>query len=435
MKLPILTAAQGASWEADLVLALGALGALGGGDHDISVVRRCVDVVDLLAVAVTGQARAVLVAAELRRLDADVVDRLAAAEVVVVGVVRRGDDAAADRLHAIGIGHVVPADANAGAVASDIAEAITATVPGTRPARGFADPAASSSSAIPPVTGAGPAPSAARRGAVIAVWGPTGAPGRTTVTVLVADELSRLGVTSLLIDADVYGGVVAAVLGLLDESPGFAAACRQAGTARLDPPALAALAWQLSPTLRVLTGLPRAQRWPELRPSGVESVLNAARALADFTVVDCGFNLEADEELSFDTVAPRRNGATLAVLDAADVILAVGSGDPIGLQRLVRGLSDLRDAEVAAPIWVVLNKVRDSAVPGEVKAELADALERFAGRRPAALLPYDLEALDGGMRVGKTLAEFRPRSELRLAGIELAAAIADVPVPHRRRGR
>jgi len=37
-----------------------------------------------------------------------------------------------------------------------------------------------------------------------------------------------------------------------------------------------------------------------------------------FTVVDCGFSLEQDEELSFDTAAPRRNGATLATLLAAD---------------------------------------------------------------------------------------------------------------------
>ena len=54
-------------------------------------------------------------------------------------------------------------------------------------------------------------------------------------------------------------------------------------------------------------------------------------------VVDCGFSLEADEEISFDTVAPRRNGATLAVLSDADLVLAVGSADPPGMERLVRG--------------------------------------------------------------------------------------------------
>ena len=94
MKLPVLTAAEGATWEAGLVVALER------GDHGVAVVRRCVDVVDLLAVAVAGQARAALVAAGLRRLDADAVDRLVAAGVVPVGVVRRGDVAAEDRLRA-----------------------------------------------------------------------------------------------------------------------------------------------------------------------------------------------------------------------------------------------------------------------------------------------------------------------------------------------
>ena len=74
----------------------------------------------------------------------------------------------------------------------------------------------------------------AGRGRVVAVWGPTGAPGRTTVAVGVADEAARLGVSTLLVDADVYGGVVAQVLGLLDESPGLAGAARQASAGGLD---------------------------------------------------------------------------------------------------------------------------------------------------------------------------------------------------------
>ena len=430
MKLPVLSAAEGAAWEAGLVVALER------GDHGVAVVRRCVDVVDLLAVAATGQARAALVAAELRRLDADAVDRLVASEVAPVGVVRRGDSAAEERLQAMGVHHLVPDDADPRVVASVIAEAVAfGDGNSTRPIRTFGDPAAATSMVIPPTGTASGAPTPQRRGSVVAVWGPTGAPGRTTVAVTLSDELARLGCASLLIDADVYGGVIAAVLGLLDESPGLAAACRQAAATRLDAAALAGLCWQLAPTLRVLTGIPRAERWPELHASTVESVLVAARGLADFTVVDCGFCLESDEELSYDTVAPRRNGATLAALDSADVILAVGAADPIGLQRLVRGLSELRDAEIAAPIWVVLNKVRRGVVPGDPRAELSAALSRFAGRQPAALLPYDAESLDAALAVGKTLGEVRPGSTLRQHAAELAAGLAGVPQVRRRRRR
>lgn len=431
MKLPVLIAADGAAWEAGLVVALER------GEHAITVVRRCVDIVDLLSVAVTGQARAALVAASLRRLDADAVDRLVAAGVVAIGVVVRGDADATDRLYALGIDHVVPDDALPEVVASVITEAVADDVggsPGTRAPRGFGNPAAASSMVIAP-TGGGIAPQPARRGSVIAVWGPTGAPGRTTVAVTLADELARLGRAGLLVDADVYGGVVAAVLGLLDESPGLAAACRQASTRRFDAEALAGLCWQLGANLRVLTGIPRADRWPELRVPAIESVLAAARTLADFTVVDCGFNLESDEELSYDTLAPRRNGATLEILDRADVILAVGAADPIGMQRLVRGLAELRDAEVTPPIWVVLNNVRHGPVPGDPATELTAALDRFAGRQPAALLPSDQAALDAALTVGKTLGEVRPGSPLRQAISELAGAVAGVRTTRRRRGR
>ncbi len=55
MRLPVLIAAEGAEWEAALVLALE------NGEQPVQVVRRCVDLVELLAVAISGQARVALV--------------------------------------------------------------------------------------------------------------------------------------------------------------------------------------------------------------------------------------------------------------------------------------------------------------------------------------------------------------------------------------
>ena len=255
------------------------------------------------------------------------------------------------------------------------------------------------------------------------------APGRTTVAVTLADELARQDSAALLVDADVYGGTVAAVLGLLDESPGLAAACRQAGGERLEAAALAALCWQLGPRLRVLTGIPIAARWPELRPTALGPVLAAARALADFTVVDCGFCLETDEELSFDTLAPRRNGATLAVLDDADLIIAVGRPTRSACSGSSAAWPSCATPRYAAPVWVVLNRVRAGVVPGDAEAELRAALERFAGRSPAALLPADARSLDAAVATGRLLGESHPASPLRLAVVELAAALAGRPVP------
>ncbi|HEY0868908.1 MAG TPA: hypothetical protein VGD55_00775, partial [Acidothermaceae bacterium] len=351
MNVPVLTAVTDAVWEADLVSAFERQ------DFGVIVVRRCVDLADLLAAASAGTARAVILSADLRRLDRDALARLATAGVAVIGLVARssggvqGDDAER-RLRQLGVRHVLAADAGPAVISAEVASAVAEGVltGGLDPMTlGYAEPR----SALPDVPASGselfaqPASSAAFNleaadaGALVAVWGPTGAPGRTTIAVTLATEAARLGCSTLLADADCYGGVVAQVLGLLDESPGLAAAVRHANAGTLDDRTLATLARVVSPNLRVLTGIARAERWPELRPAGLTAVYAMARRLCKLTVVDCGFGLEQDEELSYDTTAPRRNGSTLATLADADHVVAVGTADPVGLQRLIRGLAEL----------------------------------------------------------------------------------------------
>jgi MinD-like ATPase involved in chromosome partitioning or flagellar assembly len=427
----LAVAADGLPWEAALVAALDR------GGHGISVVRRCVDIVELLSVAVAGHARVALVAGGLPDLDADAVARLHAAGVAVVGI-RAGDDArSGDRLHALGIGYIVADGADAAVVAAVVREAATSSSAGAElPA--YSDPIGDA--ATPASTGGSaretPAPS--REGRVIAVWGPTGAPGRTTVAIALADEIARLGAAALLVDADVYGGTIVSRLGILDDASGLLAACRAATGARLDGDALAQLACRVAPALHVLTGIPRAHRWPELRPSGITVVLTAARQLADWTVVDCGFSLETDEELSFDSMAPRRNGATLAVLDCADTILVVGAGDPIGINRLVHALDELRDAGIAGPpaaARVVVNKVRAGAVSGTADEEIVAALRRFAATVPDALLPYDGAACDRSVALGRLPSEVAHTSPLRRAVGQLAREITGIEGRASRRRR
>jgi MinD-like ATPase involved in chromosome partitioning or flagellar assembly len=418
MALQVFTAVTGAAWETELV------GALDRADHGVSVVRRCVDVAELLAVAATGTGQAALLSAELRRLDADAVARLEAAGVAVVGLVEPGDDAAAGRLRQLGVREVLPADASPEEIARALRQAVAG--PSSAGRLDIGDPRA----ALPVLGGPDePEERPAGRGRVVAVWGPTGAPGRTTVAVGIADEAARLGVSTLLVDADVYGGVVAQVLGLLDESPGLAGAARQAGAGTLDAATLVRLAWSVRPHLRVLTGLARADRWPELRPRAVSTVLDEARRLAALTVVDCAFSVEDDEELSFDTAAPRRNGATLAVLESADLVLCVSGADPVALQRSIRALGQLREVLPDVEPVLVVNQVRKGSVPGDPRREIADSLERFAGRAVHAFLPADRRATDAALATGRALAEAAPGSPLRLALRSLAATVAEVPLP------
>jgi len=428
MSLPVLTAVTGAIWESELV------GALAESDHGLTVVRRCVDLADLLAVASTGTARAVLLSADLRRLDRESVRRLGSAKVAVVGLVDPGDAESERLLRQLGVVHVLAADSGVAAIATAVIAAVGVVPVGRGPAHDVGDPRAALPDLAEP---APPVASAAGPGRVVAVWGPTGAPGRTTVALGLADEAARLGVSSLLIDADVYGGTVGQMLGLLEESPGVAAAARQAGNGTLDVTSLARLAWAVSPSLRVLTGSTRADRWTELRPSSLEVVLETARRLVSFTVVDCGFCLEQDEEVSYDTVAPRRNAATVAVLADADVVLCVSGADAVSLQRTVRALAELRELLPEVQPRVVVNRVRKIAVPGNPRREIAAALARFANVGTATYLPQDTEAADSAVATGRTLADVSAKSQLRVALRGLAADLsgATVPVSGRRRRR
>ena len=427
MSSGLLTAGNGQSWENDLVAALDRAGA------GMTVVRRCVDIAEVLAIATTGQASVVVVSAELRRLDMDAVGRLIAAGVAVVAIFPAADERARGRLERIGVTLCLPDDAGAPAFL-DAARAAMASVDSehadrSAANRSVADPRFAFDSApadadlsIPQLARADP-PAAGR---VVAVWGPAGAPGRSMLAGNLAAEAAEAGITTLLVDADVYGGIQASAFGLLDESPGFAGACRLAANGRLDLTELTRLVWAVGPALRLLTGITRADRWPELRPSSVPSVLRVCRSMARLTVVDCAFCLEADEEITFDTVAPRRNGATLAVLAEADEVVVVGSADPAGMERLVRGLAELGEMVPQASPTVVLNRSRRSAASPE---ESAAALLRFSGLAVRTSLPEDRAAMDRAWQLGVPLAQAAPGSGLRKAVRLLAASLLTLVAP------
>jgi hypothetical protein len=159
------------------------------------VLHRCYDLGDLLAVAAAGQAEAAVVAAGIRWLDRDALARLAAAGLAVVGVVPAGDEDSERRLRQLGLHHVA-ADADPPAELVDLARAALSAEPGPTD-----EPPVPVEVPVQQVGGP--------RRTLVAVWGPKGAPGRTTVAVNLAFEAAALGSEVLLVDADTYGGAIA----------------------------------------------------------------------------------------------------------------------------------------------------------------------------------------------------------------------------------
>jgi MinD-like ATPase involved in chromosome partitioning or flagellar assembly len=403
-RVGVLVAAGGASWEVE------ALQAVAGGNSGAVLLKRCVDLPDLLATATTGQARVALVSAELPGLDADSVALLRRAGVGVLVV----EEPAGRPVDLPGVSEVLTAGTVGtslrGALLAAASSAADPSVPGGAPGSSLDEDAGLGPTAGDAGTDRG------SPGRVVAVWGPTGAPGRTTVAVGVAAELASRGRDVLLVDADGYGGAVAQHLGMLEEVSGLLSAVRLANAGQLDATRLASVARTVGPGLRVLTGLPRADRWVEVREVAFEALLDAAQALCPYVVLDLGFSLEQAEP-PFGSGAPQRNQMTVTALDRAGEVLVVGSADPVGLARLARGLVELPEVAPVGAARVVVNRARPSL--GWAEQEVRAMVEGFITPASMHFLPDDAATADRALMAGRSVVELGD-SALRSALADLA---------------
>lgn len=411
MTVPVLLAIAGPA-EAALVAGWGSR------RREVAVARRCADLADVLAAAGAGIARAAVLGADLPGADAEAVEALARAGVALVVLVPAGapGDAAERRWRQFGATSFCREGEPAATVAATV---VAATERSTR-GRSTDVPAPESLPSTSPVEPTGLLPTGVGR--VLAVWGPHGSTGRTTVAVNVAAELAATGSYVTLVDADSRGAAVAQTLGILDEAPGVLAAVRAATEGRLDSATLSRLAPHAVPGLSVLSGAPDPLRWNELRTVGLRRVLEVAAATADWVVVDLPGGL--DEEDS----SAGRDAVTRAVLESADGVLVVGAADPVGLQRWIRVWQRRADVVTGAAVVPVLNRVRASAVGHPAERRVADTVGRFAGADDVVLLPED-PAVDAALLAGRTLGEASQMSPLRRAIATLARDL-DVSVPH-----
>ena len=131
----------------------------------------------------------------------------------------------------------------------------------------------------------------------------------------------------------------------------------------------------------VLCGLPNVAAWSQVRPGEVLDVLDAVTHTRDAVVVNVSSRLE---DIGVG-VGRSRYGITRAVIGAAGVLVAVGSGTPVGVTRLLGWIADARSLG-DAPVHVVVNRC---PTDGFRRAEIADEIERTFP--PAALwfVPHD----------------------------------------------
>ena len=304
----------------------------GAATHGIDIRRRCVDAADLLGACLGAPGLVAVVTAGLPRLSPEIVTRLHDCGSTVIGVALGSDDRAA--LKRLNIDSVINSAENSPELIVSLAQALQSN---QGPSGVWNVEAVAQPSEREP-----------GRGRLIAVWGPAGAPGRTTTAMLLARALSEHDRTAI-IDADTSAPSLALQLGLAEDLSGLIVACRHAETGSLSTRTLASSMSKISDRYFALTGLSQPRRWPEIRPAALTRVLGQVRLDFSYAVVDVGCSLRAA-----DALTPSPTSVADTTLATADVILGVCDAGPLGVARFLGELPELIGFGV--PIVAVITK-------------------------------------------------------------------------------
>jgi pilus assembly protein CpaE len=144
-------------------------------------------------------------------------------------------------------------------------------------------------------------------GRIVAVFGPKGGVGRTTLAVnLAVAAATELGQRTCLVDASFQFGDVGVLLNLNPKNKSIADLIPELEAG--EPESLETFIINHSAGIRVLLAPPSPEMAELITPTGVKRVLEALRATHDLVVVDCMSSF---------------NDTTLAILDMADVVLTM----------------------------------------------------------------------------------------------------------------
>lgn len=384
-------------FESSAAAALSAAG-------DIAVRSRPADGVELAAAMSAGAAEVYVLSRYFPGVDAEFRDRARRLGVRILGY---GAGLVAD--------WGVAVEVEAGCSAEALCEAVRACAQ--------AEPAeVSEAPAVAPVEAGSP-------GRIVAVWGADGAPGRSTIAAALADISSRAERT-VLVDADTVHAGQAVMLGLLDDASKIAALCRSAES--LDDTVISRCIARVRDGLDVVTGLSRADRWPEVRAGALTAVLEELAKRYPVVIVDVSARVDPDDPLAdpfYD-----RHAATRAALDAADEVIVVGAAEPPALVRLMNVLSSERFRH-AEKTHVVVNRVREGAVGADPEQRIQQTLQRFVACESPVLLPDARDALDRAVLAGTTIIESAPKNPLSIALWDFARQLGLAPAGRRRAGR
>jgi MinD-like ATPase involved in chromosome partitioning or flagellar assembly len=364
--------------------------------RDVELVLRCVDRIELLAGLRSGAVDAIVAVGAPPWFDRQGAAEARRAGIRVIGVV--GNSVDAERLADLGAA-LVPANATADEV---IERCRTAEA-----------------EIVPPFSVAAGGPS----GRLIALWGPKGAPGRTTLAIELAASLAATEPATLLIDGDPYGGDMVQLLGVAEELASVVWAARVAARDDLDAGRMTLDFRRVGANGPVLLpGLTRPELWADVSEAGWRALLNVARASFRNIVCDVGFCLEPEAPPGHGSGG--RNRMTRIAVGSADHVVAVCSAEPIGVKNFLWSFDELCGLAGEDRISIVANRVRRGT-----EKEVGDLIRRHLGRRPSAYIPDRPADTARAVMDAQPVLRAAPRSDVGAAVRGLAASLGGAVRP------
>lgn len=244
---------------------------------------------------------------------------------------------------------------------------------------------------------------------VFAIWGPHGSPGKSTLALNLAYELSQTKNT-ILIDLDMVAPAQSLLLSINEPTAGLTAVARLIRQGRLSSEELQRLSLHIrhkSSRLRFLPGLPNPTRWNEITEDTVAQLLRIAKLDFECIVLDLSSSLE--DNLITSQSPTNRNGATRAAIEQASTVVTVIKNSKLSLQNYANQFVELEN----------LNKNRMLVINLAENDKLPAVIKQLTKETVVQKIPADESSLLLAESQGLPLAITRRKSPARIAILNL----------------
>lgn len=348
MKTELLLAITDSEWEL-------ALGREVSTNSSFKIGRRCVDLAEVLTMLQVKDFKLAIISSEVNNLDLEVVTEIERKSCLLIGVFKDGDYLKADRLSELGIKHVLGFnEINPSNFFTNLMFCLN---------QKLGIPEENSSGAVIP--------------GLISVWGTSGAPGRTTLAIDIASALQQVSSSCLLIDADVTNPSIASALGLAEDISGVSAAIHLAQSGKLSRESLFDCVKKSKIDLSVLTGILNPDRWIEIRPSGLQKLLEYNSEIFSNQVVDLNSILPDTREGTYPEFdSNSRFSHVRTILDFSEKVIFVVKASPLGVIRAAEVLQN-ESGNLLSKTSVIVNQVNDYSFGINGHELIKNVLQRF----------------------------------------------------------